>query len=525
MEPLSVVDDQRLCADLHQLIPALSTTLVRADIDELDPAIDLALERVANTIGIECAAFVEYDDDGGVMRTHGWATDDRASALPDAPWGLHADREVLVDDMPDDHAHRTGLRSAAIIRVTLGGGPGSVLALATPSESCAWPPSLIEPLRLFAEILAGAVHRQRIDQALRDSERDVLGQHAPAERETEPFNDSDAPDVDGIIGRSPALRAALARLREVAPTNSSVLLLGETGTGKELFARAIHHTGPRRAHPLVVVNCAALPPSLIESELFGHARGAFTGAITTRQGRFEMAHRGTLFLDEIGDLPLDLQTKLLRVLQEGTFERVGSSQTQKVDVRIIAATHRDLRDAIAKNEFREDLYYRLSVFPIQIPALRDRRTDIRELVWFIIHKRQRAMQRSITRVPDSVMQALQQYEWPGNVRELENVLERALIHSTGDTLKLLDDHVILSAPRPESDGTLCSVERSHISEVLNACGGRINGTGNAAERLGMHPNTLRFRMKKLGIVRKNGRGDAAMNEAAAGSKGTAFTSY
>ena len=368
----------------------------------------------------------------------------------------------------------------------------------------AWSPSLVETIRLVAELVASAVQRLRQDLALRDSEQEVRRLAAAVERETEPFDpDLDVPQFEGIVGRSPALRSALARLHEVAPTNSSVLLLGETGTGKELFARAIHYGGPRRAHPLVVVNCAALPAALIESELFGHSRGAFTGAITTRQGRFELANRGTLFLDEIGDLPLDLQTKLLRVLQEGTFERVGSSQTQNVDVRIIAATHRDLRQAIAEHQFRDDLYYRLSVFPIRIPSLRDRREDIRELVWFIIHKRQRAMRRSITRVPDGVMQALQQYDWPGNVRELENVIERALIHSTGDTLNLLDDHVGPSAP-PDMDGTLVSVERSHISDVLNACGGRINGTGNAAERLGMHPNTLRFRMKKLGIVRKNG---------------------
>jgi transcriptional regulator with GAF, ATPase, and Fis domain len=308
--------------------------------------------------------------------------------------------------------------------------------------------------------------------------------------------------MDEIVGDSPALHAAVARLQEVAPSDSTVLLLGETGTGKELFARVLHARSRRRQWPLVSVNSAALPPTLIESELFGHERGAFTGAIAPRQGRFEVAHRGTLFLDEIGDLPLDLQAKLLRVLQEGEFERLGTSHSRKVDVRIIAATHRDLKEAVAEGRFRDDLYYRLNVFPIRVPPLRERREDIPALVWFFIHKRQHAMHRLIKRVPQSVMDLLQQHPWPGNIRELENVIERALIHSTGDTLTLLDDELETVAEEARDGVTLSSIERAHIEDVLRACGWRINGVGNAAERLGLHPNTLRFRMKKLGIVRR-----------------------
>ena len=526
-----MVEDQHAVTEIQRLIPALSTTLCQADIDDLDAVVDLSLQQVAEAIGVPCAALVEYDDNGSAVQTHGWASEIFPSALQDAPWGLNADREVVVEDLADEYARGTGLSSALVLPVKVAGENDSALALGVPGERPVWSPLLVEPIRLVAELVVSAVIRRRQDMALRDSRQELARLRTAGEREAKPFDhghDSDVPHFEGIVGKSPALRSALARLHEVAPTDSSVLLLGETGTGKELFARAIHQNSPRRAHPLVVVNCAALPPSLIESELFGHARGAFTGAISTRQGRFELANRGTLFLDEIGDLPLDLQTKLLRVLQEGTFERVGSSQPQKVDVRIIAATHRDLRQAIAEHQFRDDLYYRLSVFPIRIPALRDRREDIRELVWFIIHKRQPAMRRSITRVPDGVMQALQQYDWPGNIRELENVIERALIHSTGDTLNLLDDHVGPSAA-PELDGTLVSVERSHISDVLNACGGRINGAGNAAERLGMHPNTLRFRMKKLGIVRQAARGDRAVLDASVpagnGQKRAALTSY
>jgi transcriptional regulator with GAF, ATPase, and Fis domain len=246
----------------------------------------------------------------------------------------------------------------------------------------------------------------------------------------------------------------------------------------------------------------ALPSALIESELFGHERGAFTGAVANRQGRFELADRGTLFLDEIGDLPLDLQAKLLRVLQERTFERVGASHTKKVDVRIIAATNRDLESAVANGQFREDLYYRLSVLQIRVPALRERRDDIPALVWSIIHRRQQALSRSIGSVSKTVMDALLAYSWPGNVRELENVVERALINSNADALTLTDDDFDAMTRSPEvKRSDLSSVERTHIQTVLRECDWRINGVGNAAERLGLHPNTLRFRMRKLGIVR------------------------
>ncbi len=523
----SVFDDEGLRTHLQDLTPALSSRLCRAAIDDIDAAVDAVLQQVAEAIDVPCIALVEYDETGGAVQTHGWAAANQAPALTDAPWGLRSDDEMAIADLPEDYCGRSGLRSAVVIRATVTGGPVLALALGAVHTSRAWSTPVVESIRLVAELVATAVRRRQQHLTLRDTEQEVARLRAVSEHTTSFDDGSDVPECDGIIGRSPALRLALARLHEVAATNSSVLLLGETGTGKELFARAIHHLGPRRAHPLVVVNCAALPPALIESELFGHSRGAFTGAITTRQGRFELANRGTLFLDEIGDLPLDLQTKLLRVLQEGTFERVGSSQTQTVDVRIVAATHRDLHQAITERQFRDDLYYRLSVFPIHIPSLRDRRGDIRDLVWHIIRKRQRAMQRSITKVPDGVMQALQQYDWPGNVRELENVIERALIHSTGDTLNLLDDHFGPAAP-PEVDGTLISVERSHITDVLDACGGRINGAGNAAERLGMHPNTLRFRMKKLGIVRKNSQRDALPDPSAPGhrpKRASAFTSY
>jgi len=309
---------------------------------------------------------------------------------------------------------------------------------------------------------------------------------------------------DEIIGDSAPLREALARVQIVSSTSSTVLLLGETGTGKELFARAIHDRSARRRRPLVRVNCAALPAALIETELFGHERGAFTGAVAMRQGRFELADKTTIFLDEIGDLPLELQAKLLRVVQEGEFERVGSSQTRKVDVRIIAATHRNLEEAVKAGQFREDLYYRLSVFPIDLPALRHRRDDIPRLVWFLVRRRQRALGRQIERIPDAVMQTLQDYDWPGNVRELENVIERAMIRSAGRCLELdagLGRKAVPLAAGAGDGVTLASIERRHIEDILRRCQWRINGPSNAAARLGLHPSTLRFRLQKLGIAR------------------------
>jgi formate hydrogenlyase transcriptional activator len=474
-----------------RLIADISTVLSRAAHDELDDLLAPMLQRVVGATGLARATLVEYDDEGRVLRVYG----------PDRAWGDDlaqpgATGVALVDDLaPDD------VWTVAAVKVTISGAHTCALIIEAADARC-WGDPLATQLRLFAEIVAARLHRRAQDQALRAMRDDVTRLTAQLGRASDPFDVDEAapPPFDEIIGNSAALRAALSRLQEVAPTDSTVLLLGDTGTGKELFARALHARGPRRAKPLVVVNCAALPPTLIESELFGHTRGAFTGATEARQGRFELAHGGTLFLDEIGDLPIDLQTKLLRVLQEGTFERLGSSQVHKVDVRIIAATHRDLSAAAADGSFRSDLFYRLNVFPIRVPPLRERASDIPELVWYIVHKRQRTMHRSIKRIPDAVMSGLQRYHWPGNVRELENVLERALIHSTGDTLRLLDEP--FGAPASaEPSGTLTAVERMHINEVLHACGWRINGDGNAAERLGMHPNTLRFRMKKLGIVR------------------------
>src|SRR5215470_8519819 len=338
-------------------------------------------------------------------------------------------------------------------------------------------------------------------------------------------------NFDEIVGSDPALSVLLDKVTRAAPSDAAVLIHGETGTGKELIARALHNRGPRRDRPLVKVNCGAISAGLVESELFGHVKGAFTGALERRVGRFELANGGTIFLDEVGELPLETQVKLLRVLQEQEFEPVGSSRTVRVDVRIIAATNRDLEDAVRDGRFRSDLFYRLNVFPIQVPPLRARRSDIPQLVMFFLTRFAKKLGKQIEAVPPDMLDLLTAYPWPGNIRELQNLMERAVVLSPGPVLRL--DRALLpmstveitamtpsgtdEAPRqPRRDRdparpwasaepgealTLAAVEKRHILTVLHQTGGVIEGPHGAARVLNLHPNTLRSRMKKLQITR------------------------
>jgi DNA-binding NtrC family response regulator len=309
-------------------------------------------------------------------------------------------------------------------------------------------------------------------------------------------------NFEGIIGTSPALQAALKQVERVAPTESTVLILGETGTGKELIARAIRKRSQRSSRPFVKLNCAAIPFDLLESELFGHERGAFTGAIAQKIGRFEMADTGTLFLDEVGDIPLALQSKLLRVLQEQEFERLGSGRTHHVDVRLVAATHRDLEQMVKRNEFRSDLYYRLNVFPVQLPPLRERRDDIPALVAHFVEIYSRRIGKDIQRIPEEVMSALCAYAWPGNIRELQNLIERAVILSDdGELPNPLPKVGMATVALASRSGTLTDTNRALILETLEASGWMIGGRGGAADRLGLKRSTLYAKMKKLGISR------------------------
>jgi formate hydrogenlyase transcriptional activator len=316
-----------------------------------------------------------------------------------------------------------------------------------------------------------------------------------------------------IIGADRGLRHVMESVRLVAPVDTAVMIHGETGTGKEVIARAIHEQSRRSRGPCVKVNCAAIPSGLLESELFGHERGAFTGAWTQTTGRFQMADRGTLFLDEVGDLPLELQPKLLRILQEQEFERLGSSRTIRVDVRIVAATNVDLAQMVRERKFRADLYYRLNVFPITLPPLRERREDIASLVWHFVRRFAARMGKEIGVIPDEVMDIIRRYEWPGNIRELQNFIERSVILSSGAVPRppLGDLKVFTRNAEPSSVRTLAEAERDHIVEAIRQAGGIVGGQRGAAASLGMARTTLLYRMRKLGI------GQPATRTAAAGA--------
>jgi transcriptional regulator with GAF, ATPase, and Fis domain len=512
--------------DITQLAVTLSGHLTRVTVDDIDEAIGDALDRVVAAVRVDDCQFVEFAESGEVARRFLAARSARSGhASPPAPEGWLVGRlargEVVSistpEELPPEALAQRGpvstIESSSVLGVPASDAGRVACALVVNGGrwSRRWPQPLIARLRLIAEILGGALQRRRHESALRANLAEIERLNARLQADNVYLKEEikSYHDFDDIVGESHSLRLALARVAQVAPTNSTVLLQGQTGTGKELFARALHERSRRHARPLVRVNCAALPPTLVESELFGHEKGAFTGAVGMRQGRFELADGGTIFLDEIGDLPHDIQVKFLRVLQEGEFERVGSSRSKRVDVRVIAATHHNLEKAVAEGRFRPDLYYRLSVYPIHLPSLRERIDDIPRLVWFFIHRHQRDLGRKIARVPESLMDSLQRYAWPGNVRELENVVERAMIASEGDTLQLdapLVPSVRSNIVSTQGPDNLDDVQRAHIENVLRRCGWRINGVGNAAERLGIHPNTLRFRMKKLGLVGPEGRG-------------------
>jgi transcriptional regulator with GAF, ATPase, and Fis domain len=523
------VDDE---SAFERLLTRIATRFASLEPDQLAPALGDALEQICVAMRVDCSAIIELDQSGAIQSSHSRHRAGFREGHVDPeparwPWltGRLLDRETVaithLENLPiqaralRDEMRTSGLSSLLAIPAAIGERGVSALVVAGVQPVRQWSEQVQDRARLLAGIIGGALQRSRQETALRASLAEIqrLNQRLTADNVCLKEDIKTFHDFDEIVGESLVMRDALERLAQVAPLNCAVLLLGETGTGKELFARAVHDRSRRRSRALVRVNCAALPPSLIESELFGHEKGAFTGAVALRQGRFELADGGTIFLDEIGDLPLDMQGKLLRVLQEGEFERVGSSRTRRTDVRVIAATHRDLQAAVANGQFRADLYYRLSVFPINVPPLRDRREDIPSLVWFFIHNHQRELGRHVRKVPSDVMGALTRHDWPGNVRELENAVERALIRSTGDSLQL--DATFGDRPRergPSAGATLDEVQRVHIENTLRQCSWRINGRGNAAERLGLHPNTLRFRMKKLGIVLRGQRSPQLAHE-------------
>jgi formate hydrogenlyase transcriptional activator len=426
-----------------------------------------------------------------------------------------------LDDLPMEAAgirsyyELFGVKSALSIPFSVANAPIGALVFTDTRGERRWPSSLIPRIRLCGEILGNALVRKQSEAALNEAFSEIRSLKDRLESDYLYLQEEMAIErgFNDVVGDSAAIRQVLAKVRQVASTNVAVLLLGETGTGKGLIARAIHQLSGVKDRPLVQVNCAALSPHVIESELFGHEKGAFTGATGRRQGRFELARGTTLFLDEIGDLPLDLQAKLLRVLQDGEFERVGGNATLKSDARIIAATNRDIRKEVEAGRFRNDLWYRLSVFPIFIPPLRERTEDIRPLARFFVDKHSRAMGKKYQPVPTATMRGLQGYQWPGNVRELENIVERAVISSPTSQLYFeipgegsIDDG--------EGDFNLERLERAAILRALDATAWIIEGSKGAAFHLGLNPGTLRSRMRKLGI-RRPGRENAELQKSPA----------
>jgi transcriptional regulator with GAF, ATPase, and Fis domain len=415
----------------------------------------------------------------------------------------HSSTSVLP---PDDHLHlwALGVRTLVVVPLWRQSFDGGAIALYSQRSHPQLDASSFKPLTAVADAIRGVVDQGRPAQP--GSAPGVPDQDVARRVNGGMDGAFERPGItqfeDTVVGESAAWRYVVFRLDQVAATHATVLLLGETGTGKELVARAIHRRSARSASKFVALNCAALPATLVESELFGRERGAFTGAHSSQAGRFELAHRGTLFLDEVGDLPIELQPKLLRVLQEGQLERLGSTRTVDVDVRVIAATNRDLTEEVRQNRFRDDLYYRLNVFPITLPSLRERREDIPLLAQHLANRFARAMPKPIKPIPESVARALQQYDWPGNIRELENVIQRAIILSSDGAISMNDISLSAAKPATASAGTtLEEIERNHIQRMLSTTLWRIEGRRGAAELLGLKPSTLRSRLRKLGIRR------------------------
>lgn len=504
------------------LLAELSAHFVNLPSDQIDSYIADAQRRICEFLGLDRSVLWEVSDkDPGTMfLTHlhysssGLLPDRPMSSRDFYPWFTHnvLDKETVIisriTDLPAEAARDRencrvdGTRSVVAIPLSVGEGPVlGALTFGIMREERPWSESVVRGFRLIAEVFTNALERKRMDGQLREHIREIEELKERLEKENICLQEEikllgEHPD---IVGHSTSMRKLLAQAEQVAKTESTVLLSGETGTGKELLARAIHSMSMRKDRPLVIVNCASLPPTLIESELFGREKGAYTGALTKMAGRFEVADQSTLFLDEIGDLPPDVQGKLLRILEDGTFERLGSTRRLRVNVRIIAATNRDLEQEVREGRFRRDLFYRLNVFPIVVPPLRERTEDIALLVRAIVKEFQRKMGKEIESIPKRTMQALQTYSWPGNVRELRNVIEHAMIVSNSKTL-------LVQLPKrayPEADysGNLQDMERMHVVAVLEKTGWRLGGKGGAAEILGLKRTTLQARMKKLKIKR------------------------
>ena len=506
------------------LLAEMSAHFINLPADQIDSEIEDAQRRICEFLDLDRSTLWQVCEGapGTLLLTHlrhppgSLSPPERMNAADFFPWTVQKvlDGETvtiskMIDLPPEAGRDREnfrayGSKSNVLVPLSVGEGPVfGLLGFAAMREERSWPETVVMGFKLIAQVFANALARKQMEEQLKEQLDEIKVLKERLERENIYLQEEVRLLVEhtDIVGQSVAMKKVLTQAEQVAQTDSTVLLLGETGTGKELLARAIHSMSLRKDRPLVTVNCASLPPTLIESELFGRERGAYTGALTKMIGRFEIADGSTLFLDEIGELPFELQSKLLRVLEEGKFERLGSTKSLRVNVRIIAATNRNIEQEVKNGKFRKDLYYRLNVFPIVIPPLRERPEDIPLLVRAVVKEFQKKMGKEIESIPKKTMQALQSYSWPGNVRELRNLIEHAMILSRDKTL---DVHVPKRASsETDATGNLETMERSHIVAVLEKTAWRIAGQGGAAEVLGLKRTTLSAKMKKLGIKRSN----------------------
>ncbi len=506
----------------ERLVSEVSSKLVHLPANSVDEGIQEGLGRIGEFLGVDWCGLAQLGQHGPAdMLTHSWirqgvAGSPEVSAPADLPrflreW-LHTDCVAFEDpdDLPAEATlNKEGLetfrmRSGLSVPLETGETVIGALLMSTVRAARAWPDKLVQRARLLGQIFANALSRKSREERLQEAFAEIKELKEQIEADCTYLREEIEVqhDFHNMIGESESLLDTLAQVKTVASTDVTVLVIGETGTGKELVARAIHEASQRRDRPLVKVDCGALPSSLIESELFGHEKGAFTGAHARRTGRFEVAKGTTIFLDEIGELPLEVQAKLLRLLQEGSFERLGSSNTIRVDVRIIAATNKDLDREVEEGRFRKDLWYRLNVFPIRVPSLRERRADVPLLVRWFMDKYGRKLGKRIKSVSESDMRKLEAYDWPGNIRELENVIQRAVVNTQGSQLQLVE--ILEGLPDAglpiEKKGRLEEVERAYMIQVLEQTGWVVHGPRGAARVLGLNPSTLRSRMKKLGIL-------------------------
>jgi formate hydrogenlyase transcriptional activator len=504
----------------EMLLTELSARFVGVSSVSIDDEIVNALGRIVETLDLDRSVLGQLAEGGrGFVHTHCWYRPGLVplseSAVKDLPWmaSMLARGEAVcishIDDLPKEAikekevGRRFGLLSNATFPLKVGGELIGAISFGTMHRERDWSDDVVNRLRLFVEMIGSALARTRAERATQEAFDQVRRLRDQLQRENV-YLQQEVKASRGhvlLIGDSGALRNVLEQAEQVAGTSSSVLLIGETGTGKELIASVIHESSSRASRPMVRVNCAAIPETLIESELFGREKGAYTGALSRQVGRFELAHGSTLFLDEVSELPPAVQVKLLRVLQEKQIERLGSPKAIPVDVRIVAATNRDLQTAVREGKFRDDLYYRLNVFPIKIPPLRERAEDIPALIESFVSEFAKLFGKPIESIDKSSMDVLQLYKWPGNIRELRNTIERAMILAKGPRLHISPPSVITN--EPPISLTMDDVERKHLRSVLELTRWRVRGKDGAAEILNLKPSTLESKMTKLGIIRKS----------------------